>query len=286
MSRLARLSPRNRLSTSEEARRVASLKALPFAFAAVVLIGFLAGFLAGGAWGESKCKDYEATTCWEPMEPINPGMTPGTDRPRIILGIDVDYPPYGTLGCARGARRRRAASSVGARANLNMLSPHCRYPPDYSDVVVAGFGPDIAKALEDVCDIDVTVIQAWWNDCWDYDGLIGDSLKTGDYHGCMTYTHTVGVRNRYMDFSTPILDQNKYAGFLTRLDSSGSPLVSPMSDLSDVTVVDISGWAPTADTTTVLVNDCDSGNYFSIDSSDTGNVRGARGGARRRRKRE
>ena len=162
-----------------------------------------------------------------------------------------------------------------------------RYPADgYSDVVVAGFGPDIAKALEDVCDIDVTVIQAWWNDCWDYDGLIGDSLKTGDYHGCMTYTHTVGVRNRYMDFSTPILDQNKYAGFLTRLDSSGSPLVSPMSDLSNVTVVDISGWAPTADTTTVLVNDCDSGNYFSIDSSDTGNVRGARGGARRRRKRE
>ena len=122
-----------------------------------------------------------------------------------------------------------------------------RYPADgYSDVVVAGFGPDIAKALEDVCDIDVTVIQAWWNDCWDYGGLIGDSLKTGDYHGCMTYTHTVGVRNRYMDFSAPILDQNKYAGFLTRLDSSGSPLVSPKSDLSDVTVVYISGWAPTA----------------------------------------
>ena len=113
MSRLARLSPRNRLSTSEEARRVASLKALPFAFAAVVLIGFLAGFLAGGAWGESKCKDYEATTCWEPMEPINPGMTPGTDRPRIILGIDVDYPPYGTLGCAR--RRAAAARGGGAR---------------------------------------------------------------------------------------------------------------------------------------------------------------------------
>ena len=77
-----------------------------------MLIGFLAGFLAGGAWGESKCKDYEATTCWEPMEPINPGMTPGTDRPRIILGIDVDYPPYGTLGCAR----RRAAAARPWRA--------------------------------------------------------------------------------------------------------------------------------------------------------------------------
>ena len=109
MSRLARLFPRNRLSASEES----SLKTLPFAFLAVALIGFLAGFAAGGAWGASTCKDDKATTCWEPMEPINPGMTPGTDKPRIILGIDVDYPPYGTLGYVRSARRWCARVIVG-----------------------------------------------------------------------------------------------------------------------------------------------------------------------------
>ena len=71
------------------------------------------GFAAGGAWGASTCKDDKATTCWEPMEPINPGMTPGTDKPRIILGIDVDYPPYGTLGYVRSARRWCARVIVG-----------------------------------------------------------------------------------------------------------------------------------------------------------------------------
>ena len=53
-------------------------------------------FAAGGAWGASTCDD-DKSVCWAPMEPINPGMTPGTEKPRIILGIDVDYPPYGTL---------------------------------------------------------------------------------------------------------------------------------------------------------------------------------------------
>ena len=57
---------------------------------------------------------------WSPLEPSLPGMTPGTgSTPRVILGIDVDYPPYGTLV----------------------------YPPDASDVVVGGFGPDIAAGL-------------------------------------------------------------------------------------------------------------------------------------------
>ena len=48
----------------------------------------------------------------------------------------------------------------------------------------------------------------------------------------------------YLDFSAPILNHNKAAGFMVRLDANGDPLVSPNSDLSDQTIVDVSGWAP------------------------------------------
>ena len=92
----------------------------------------------------------------------------------------------------------------------------------------------------------------------------------------MTYTHTVGVRNQYMEFSSPILDDNKAAGFIAKLDASGNPVVSPMSDLADVpaheggahelVVVDVNGWAPTMDTVSVLVNDC-SGALFDVDQT-------------------
>jgi hypothetical protein len=43
----------------------------------------------------------------------------------------------------------------------------------------------------------------------------------------MSYTHTAGERNRFLDFSSGILDVNKAAGILVRLDSDGNPEVSP-----------------------------------------------------------
>ncbi|KAH8095009.1 FK506 binding protein [Aureococcus anophagefferens] len=134
-----------------------------------------------------------------------------------------------------------------------------------NDTIVGGFGPDIAKALEGVCDIEVTTIQAGWAECWT-DGHIGDSLLAGYYHGCQTYTHTIGARNRYMEFSTPILDLNKKeCGFIAMLDDDGNPVVSPTSDLSEYVVVDVTGWAPTADTVSVLQNDCNGGAFFKVD---------------------
>ena len=168
--------------------------------------------------GSDACPDScgmcEDDTCEGfPQEPIIPGMMPGTTHPRILLGIDVDYPPYATLV----------------------------YPGEYAnDTIVGGFGPDIAKALEGVCDIEVTTIQAGWAECWT-DGHIGDSLLAGYYHGCQTYTHTIGARNRYMEFSTPILDLNKECGFIAMLDDDGNPVVSPTSDLSEYVVVDVTG---------------------------------------------
>jgi len=78
----------------------------------------------------------------------------------------------------------------------------------------------------------------------------------------MTYTHTAGERNRFLEFSNGILRANKPAGLLTRLDSNGNPVVKPNSNLSGVTVVDVVGWAPTADTLALSTNVC-TGDRFS-----------------------
>jgi hypothetical protein len=58
----------------------------------------------------------------------------------------------------------------------------------------------------------------------------------------MTYTHSAGVRNRCLEFSQAILDDNKSAGILTRLDEDGIPVISGLSNLGGVTVVDLPGF--------------------------------------------
>ena len=77
----------------------------------------------------------------------------------------------------------------------------------------------------------------------------------------MSYTHVKGVRNRYLDFTNPIVKKGA-AGILTRLDANGSPVISSTSDLEGVKIVDISGWAPTSDGIEFVKNDC-TGNLFS-----------------------
>lgn len=84
---------------------------------------------------------------------------------------------------------------------------------------------------EQVCDIEVEVTQATWAGCWS-DDKIGADAKAGVYHGCMTYTHTIGSRPRWMEFSHSILENNKPAGLLTTLDETGTPKVNTSSDLS------------------------------------------------------
>ena len=71
----------------------------------------------------------------------------------------------------------------------------------------------------------------------------------------MTYTHTAGVRNRFVDFSNGILKMNKPAGLITRL-VNGKPHVSPKSDLKGLKIVDVVGWAPTPDTLSLVTNKC------------------------------
>jgi hypothetical protein len=127
-------------------------------------------------------------------------------------------------------------------------------PPD-SDFDVAGLGHDMIQAMGELCGFDVTVVQTNWGQCWDQ-GRIGSSLLNGVYNGCMTYTHTVGMRNRFVEFSDAILQQNKPAGLITRLDGNGNPVISGNNNLEGVNVVDVTGWAPTPDTLAVATNDC------------------------------
>jgi len=153
-----------------------------------------------------------------PSTPPLPGIL--NDGKKVILAQDIDYPPY-----------------TGIDESLNL----------------SGFGVDFAKGLEEVCDLDVVVIQASWGDCWS--NKIGVGLSTGYYHGCTTYTNTRGIRNRYLEFSAPILADNKPAGILTRLEG-GVPVVDGASSLEGVKVGDVLGWAPTSDVLVTSTNLC------------------------------
>lgn len=160
-----------------------------------------------------------------PKEPLIPGVMGGKMYPKIILGQDIDWPPYAYMGT----------------------------PPE-SDFEVEGIGKDIAMGLETVCNISMTVVEMRWSECWG-DGMIGNGLKAGVAHGCMTYTHTHGARNRFMEFSKPILKDNKPGGLIVRLNN-GVPEVNGLSDLNGKKVVDVVGWAPTADTLALAENKC------------------------------
>lgn len=165
--------------------------------------------------------------------PPLPGVMPSVDgKPHLIFAQDIDYPPYAYLGT----------------------------PPE-SDYDVAGFGHDFAKGMGKLCGLDITTVQTNWKNCWD-SGVIGKGLMDGHFHACMTYTHTAGQRNRFVEFSNAILRANKPAGILVRL-KDGKPEIDPMSDLSGKKIVDVKGWAPTEDGLKFVKNRCNSAkNYF------------------------
>jgi len=124
-----------------------------------------------------------------------------------------------------------------------------------------GFGADIARGVSEMCDnVEIEVVKCKWSDCWQPHGL-GKGLADGTLDACMTYTHTRGLRNDYADFSYGILDVNKAAGLLTTLGPDGQPTVTGHDDLSGKTVVDVAGWAPTADGLGFVENKCTGTNY-------------------------
>ena len=93
------------------------------------------------------------------------------------------------------------------------------------------------------------------------DGSVGTGLLDGHYHGCMTYTHAQGVRNRFLEFTEAVLDANKPAGLLVLLNADGTPKVDGKSSLAGLKVVDVAGWAPTADGLLYVENKCTGSQY-------------------------
>jgi len=176
------------------------------------------------SWGKCSFNKIQVDAWPAPL----PGVSNDGMKPKVIIAQATDYPPWTKVG---------------------------------DDLEISGFGPDCAKGLEEVCDIDIVLVQTAWNDCWASSGSIGSGLLNGHYHGCSAYTHTKGVRNRFLEFSAPIVSNNKAAGILTRLND-GVPVVDGMSSLSGVKVGDVSGWAPTADVLAISMNQC-TGETFS-----------------------
>lgn len=150
------------------------------------------------------------------FEPSLPAMVHKTDRPRLIFAQDINYPPYAIL----------KAPPVGLWT-------------------LGGFAKEVADGVAKVCNWDMSYVETNWNKCWD-NGYAGDGMLKGSFHGCMSFTHTNGKRNRMLDFSHSILKNNKPGGLLARL-KDGKPEFSGMDDMTGKKIADVRGWAPTDD---------------------------------------
>mmetsp|Transcript_72884 Transcript_72884/g.128742 ORF Transcript_72884/g.128742 Transcript_72884/m.128742 type:complete len:340 (+) Transcript_72884:74-1093(+) len=155
-----------------------------------------------------------------------------SDVTTIKLGQDINYPPF---------------AFIDEDGNLQ------------------GLGKDIADGMTALCeDLEIEVVQTLWKNCWDEDGedgpKLGAELEDGSLDACTSFTHTRGIRNQFVDFSSGILNVNKAAGLLTML-VDGKPKVDGLSDLDGVTIVDVAGWAPTADTIAYVTNKCTRESY-------------------------
>jgi hypothetical protein len=165
---------------------------------------------------------------------------------------------------ARARELKQQANRTGATPLK--LAQDVNYPPyasiDKATGELKGFGYDIAMGLNAMCEeLDITVEQTLWSDCWTPHGL-GGRLDNGEIDACMTYTHTKGLRNEFADFSWGILSVNKAAGLMSKLDAQGNPYVTGHDNLDGKKVADVAGWAPTADGLDFVVNKC-TGEHYS-----------------------
>lgn len=162
------------------------------------------------------------------------------------------------------------AFATGSEAvEVLSLAQDVNYPP-YAFASESGeplgFGRDVAMGVDAICeDLSIVVNVTKWENCWNGadGGKLGSQLEDGTFSGCMTYTHTFGVRNEFADFSYGILKLNKAAGLLTLLDEEGVPKVDGHDDLCGKIVVDVGGWAPTADGLDFVENKCTGTKYSS-----------------------
>jgi len=153
---------------------------------------------------------------------------PGRFKPKVVLAIEPDWPPY---------------AFIDPRTGLSV-----------------GFAPDMAKDMGKLCNLDVVITQTKWTECW-VNQTVGTGLLNGDYHACMTYINGKGARERQIDVSHAMLKDNKPAGLLVRLDEDGTPEIDGNHNLDGKRVVYVNGWAPNKDALGFVVNNC-TGEYF------------------------
>jgi hypothetical protein len=190
-----------------------------------------------GPEDDSTSDGARSTQSCQVLEPTIPGYTPGVGEvPRILVGIDL-WSPWALIDPADGG-------------NLK------------------GFLPDFVEMMNDICtDIDINWIHTGWGDCFaepDGNSWVGGDIKNGAIHACAGYTHTGGTRNRLFEFSHAVTRPSmRTGGFISRLKADGTPEIPATSDLKGVKVVDVAGWAPTADNIQMATNDCSGGATFA-----------------------
>ena len=113
-------------------------------------------FKANQCCGGNPTKAVDMGSCWQPAEALLPGVMPSVNgRPKFIMAMDIDYPPY--------AYTRTAPFE---------------HSSDLDEVV--GVGADMIRAMGNFCGFDVEIVQAHWSDCWGA-GEIGPGLLQGWY---------------------------------------------------------------------------------------------------------
>ena len=102
-------------------------------------------------------------------------------------------------------------------------------------------------------------------ECWTSTGFTGVGLAAGYFASCIPFDMTAR-RMLGTDFSDSIVLANP-AGILTRLDAAGNPVVPASSDLSNVVVAIVAGYATAARTIGYATNRC-SGKKFNASPVD------------------
>ena len=93
------------------------------------------------------------------------------------------------------------------------------------------------------------------SNCWTSAGYPGVGLQAGYFDACNAFTSTAR-RQLGVDFGDAI-SLPRAAGILTRLDeNTGQPVVPPTSDLSDVVVAIVGGWATDGRSIGYAANGC------------------------------
>jgi len=132
-----------------------------------------------------------------------------------------------------------------SKVDLRRLETGARASRTLAGLHLGGYGVDFVNLMNSMCDINIEVTQVAWSEC-NYDlpplyttaggyaflaeagsktngGAVaktmpGTGIQGGEVHGCMTYTHLFGARERIFEFTHAWTKAaSKAAGLITRL---------------------------------------------------------------------